>query len=145
MLINIKKNYFLLLNLFIIVIIYLYTKKNFLIKYNESIPKTKMIKDINQNKTINYTNPFISVCLPIYNMEKYIERSLLSIINQSFKNFEIIAVNDNSNDQTINIIQRLKSKDNRIKIINHDKNLGVYASRVEAILYSKGEYIINRS
>ena len=112
---------------------------------NESIPKTKMIKDINQNKTINYTNPFISVCLPIYNMEKYIERSLLSIINQSFKNFEIIAVNDNSNDQTINIIQRLKSKDNRIKIINHNKNLGVYASRVEAILYSKGEYIINRS
>ena len=101
-----------------------------------------MIKDINQNKTINYTNPFISVCLPIYNMEKYIERSLLSIINQSFKNFEIIAVNDNSNDQTTNIIQRLKSKDNRIKIINHNKNLGVYASRVEAILYSKGEYIL---
>jgi glycosyltransferase involved in cell wall biosynthesis len=101
-----------------------------------------MIKDINQNKTINYTNPFISVCLPIYNMEKYIERSLLSIINQSFKNFEIIAVNDNSNDQTTNIIQRLKSKDNRIKIINHNKNLGVYLSRVEAILSSKGEYIL---
>ena len=142
MLINKKKYYFLLLNLFIIIKIYLFQKKNILINYHENISNIELIKKINNNKTINYTNPFISICMPIYNMEKYIERSLLSIINQTFYNFEIIVVNDNSNDQTINIIQRLQSKDNRIKIINHNKNLGVYLSRVEAILYSKGEYIL---
>jgi len=101
-----------------------------------------MLIKINNNKSLNYKSPFISVCLPVYNMEKYIERALLSIINQSFKNFEIIVVNDFSKDQTINIIQRLQYEDNRIKIINHNKNLGVYLSRVEAILYSKGEYIL---
>ena len=75
-------------------------------------------------------------------MEKYIKRSLLSIINQSFENFEIIVVNDNSNDKTINIIRSLLYKDNRIKIINHNQNIGVYSSRVEAILKAKGEYIL---
>ena len=140
MLINKKKYYFLLLNIFIIIC--LLTKKNILIKYKEYISKSKMLIKINNNKSLNYNNPFISVCLPAYNMEKYIERSLISIINQSFKNFEIVVVNDYSEDQTINIIQRLQSEDNRIKVINHNKNLGVYYSRIESILYSKGEYIL---
>ena len=140
MLINKKKYYFLLINIFIIIC--LFTKKNVLIEYKEYISKSKMLIKINNNKSFNYDNPFISVCIPVYNMEKYIERSLLSIINQSFQNFEIIVVNDYSKDQTINIIQRLQSEDNRIKVINHNKNLGVYLSRIESVLYSKGEYIL---
>ena len=75
-------------------------------------------------------------------MEKYIERSILSIINQSFENFEIIIANDNSNDKTNSIIQKLKYEDNRIKILNHRKNLGVYSSRSESIFLSRGEYIL---
>jgi glycosyltransferase involved in cell wall biosynthesis len=140
-----KKYYLFLLNFLIIIIIYSFTKKNILIKYKKYISKRKKpikINTIKQNNSINYTNPFISVCLPVYNMEKYIERSLLSIINQSFQNFEVIIVNDNSKDQTIKSIQRLQSEDSRIKIINHNKNLGVYSSRIEAVLYSKGEYIL---
>jgi glycosyltransferase involved in cell wall biosynthesis len=142
---NKKKYYLFLLNFLIIIIIYSFTKKNILIKYKKYISKRKKpikINTIKQNNSINYTNPFISVCLPVYNMEKYIERSLLSIINQSFQNFEVIIVNDNSKDQTIKSIQRLQSEDSRIKIINHNKNLGVYSSRIEAVLYSKGEYIL---
>ena len=142
---NKKKYYLFLLNFFTIIIIYSFTKKNILVKYKKYIPKSKMpikINIIKQNNSINYTNPFISVCLPVYNMEQYIERSLLSIINQSFKNFEVIIVNDNSKDQTLKRIQRLQSEDSRIKIINHNKNLGVYSSRIEAVLYSKGEYIL---
>ena len=140
-----KKYYLFLLNFLIIIIIYSFTKKNILIKYKKYILKRKKpikINTIKQNNSINYTNPFISVCLPVYNMEKYIERSLLSIINQSFQNFEVIIVNDNSKDQTLKSIQRLQSEDSRIKIINHNKNLGVYSSRIEAVLYSKGEYIL---
>ena len=72
-------------------------------------------------------------------MEKYIESSLLSIINQSFQLFDIIIVNDNSNDDTQNIIKRMQEKDNRIKYINHYKNLGVYASRADAVLNAKGK------
>ena len=75
-------------------------------------------------------------------MKLYIKNNLLSIINQSFQNFEIIIVNDFSNDETENIVKKLQSKDSRIKMINHDKNLGVYHSRIEAMLNAKGEYIL---
>ena len=75
-------------------------------------------------------------------MEKYIERAFLSIINQSFQNFEIIIVNDNSNDNTENIIRNLQINESRLKIIKNNKNLGVYTSRIEAIQYAKGEYIL---
>ena len=72
---------------------------------------------ITKNKNITNRKPYISICLPVYNMEKYIERALLSIINQSFQDFEIIIVNDNSNDKTENIIKNLHFKENRLKII----------------------------
>ena len=75
-------------------------------------------------------------------MEKYIGKALLSIINQSFHFIEVILVNDNSNDKSKQIIQKIQSKDNRIKIINHYKNLGVYKSRIDAVLNSKGKYIL---
>ena len=75
-------------------------------------------------------------------MQKYIENSLLSILNQSFQNYEIILVNDNSNDKTIEIINIYQNNDDRIKLINHHKNLGVYCSRKDAILNAKGDYIL---
>ena len=86
--------------------------------------------------------PFISICISVYNSEKYIEKAMLSILNQSFQDFEIIIVNDFSNDNTYNLINRLQSEDNRIKIINHNQNLGTYHSRVEGVLNSKGKYIL---
>ena len=70
-------------------------------------------------------------------MEKYIETNLLSIINQSFQNFEIIIINDKSEDNTENIIKRIQKEDDRIIIINHQENLGVYKSRVESIINFK--------
>ena len=94
------------------------------------------------NKKIFNEHPFISICVAVYNMEKYIEKSLLSILNQSFQDFEIIIINDFSNDNTCNIINRLQSEDIRIKIINHNQNFGTYHSRVEAVLNSNGKYIL---
>ena len=75
-------------------------------------------------------------------MENYIEQTILSIINQSFQDFEIIIVNDNSKDETKNIIKKMQLKDNRIKLINHHIQKGCYYSRIEAILKAKGNYII---
>jgi glycosyltransferase involved in cell wall biosynthesis len=75
-------------------------------------------------------------------MEKYIEQALLSILNQSFQDFEIIVVNDNSFDNTGEILKKVSSYDKRIKIINHFQNRGVYYSRIESIFHSKGKYIL---
>ena len=75
-------------------------------------------------------------------MEKYIKKALLSIINQSFHDFEIIIVNDNSNDNTERYIEILQLKDKRIRIIKHFKNLGVYCSRINAALNAKSEFVI---
>lgn len=133
-------NYLLLLIL-LFLLMYSYNIKNELNIYKKYINECKELKRFNITKIFN-ENPFLSICFPVYNMEKYIERAILSIINQSFQNFEIILVNDNSNDNTENIIKRLQLEDDRIKIIKHIKNLGVYSSRVEAILNAKGEYII---
>ena len=85
---------------------------------------------------------YLSICIPVYNMEKYIESSLLSILNQSFQKFEIILVNDNSNDKTIEIINKYQINDNRIKVINHQQKLGVYCARKDAILNANGEFIL---
>ena len=98
----------------------------------------KKYKRISISKDI----PHFSICLPVYNMEKFIEKALLSILNQSFQNFEIILVNDYSNDSTRNIITKMQLQDNRITLINHLKNLGVYTSRVDGILASRGKYIL---
>ena len=129
--------------LFFFIYLYLYR-----IKYNKIIQLKSFIKDCNNLKRynkgieINKTNPFISICIPVYNMKKYIEKVLLSIINQTFQDFEIILVNDNSNDDTEKIIKRLQKEFKKIKIINHNKNLGVYYSRIEASLNTNGKYIL---
>jgi len=93
--------------------------KNQIRPYIKYINDCKNHKKYNRNKIIN-ENPYISVCIPSLNMNKYIERAIISIINQSFQNFEIIVVNDNSKDETEMIIKRLQLDDNRIKLINHN-------------------------
>ena len=117
--------------------------QNSLESYTKYFKICKNLIRLSNNKTKSIQKyPFISVCIPVYNTEKYIERAVLSIVNQSFQNFEIIIVNDNSNDNTLNIIKRLQKEDSRIRIINHPKNSGVYNSRVEAALNSNGKYIL---
>lgn len=113
---------------------------NLFIDYISNCTQLKLIRK--KSKRIHNNYPFLSVCLSVYNSEKYIEKALLSVINQSFQDFEIIIINDFSNDNTNNIIELVKRKENRITIINHKNNLGTYHSRVEGILNSRGKYII---
>ena len=119
-----------------------YSSKNSILKYKEYISLCRKHSIINQQFHFKSNYIFLSICLPAYNMEKYLTSSILSIINQSFQFFEIIIVNDNSNDNTQNIIKQFQSKDKRIKCINHSKNQGVYISRADAILNANGEYIL---
>ena len=85
--------------------------------------------------------PFISIIIPVFNSEKYLEKCISSILNQEYENFEIICINDCSTDNSLNILNSFASIDNRIKIINNIKNLGVGESRNIGIEYAKGKYI----
>lgn len=131
----------------LLIIFCLFVTFSYYKKYNTKIFR-KFIKDCNNFKIYNNIKiiknqiPYLSICIPVYNMEKYIEKSILSIINQTFQDFEIVIVNDNSNDKTEIIIKRLQKEFKEIKVINHNKNLGVYFSRIDAALNSNGKYIL---
>ena len=85
-------------------------------------------------------NKKISIIVPVFNCEKYIERNLKSILNQKYKNIEIIVVNDGSTDNTFNIVKNISAHDSRVIVINKE-NEGVSAARNTGIQYSTGEYI----
>lgn len=87
------------------------------------------------------STPKISVIIPVYNSEKYIGRCLNSIVNQSYKNIEIIVVDDCSTDKTSDIVQNLCATDNRIIHIKLDKNAGVGNARNIGIQAATGKYI----
>ena len=87
--------------------------------------------------------PKISIFLPIYNKGKYIIRCIRSLQKQTLKNIEIVAVNDYSNDKSLEILTYLARDDDRIKIVNNDKNHGLLYSRAMGIFNSLGEYLMN--
>lgn len=82
----------------------------------------------------------VSIIVPVYNMELYIENTLNSLINQTYKNLEIICVDDGSKDKSAQIIKSFSEKDNRIKYI-YKENSGVSAARNVGLEASQGEYI----
>ncbi len=84
--------------------------------------------------------PKISILIASYNAEKTIKRALDSAINQTFKNIEIVCVNDCSSDNTAKIIKQYIKKDSRIKLINNKINLGISMNRNVLIKNSRGEY-----
>ena len=84
--------------------------------------------------------PKISVIVPVYNCKKYIKKCVDSIINQTFKDLEIILIDDGSTDESGKICDELKLKDSRIKVI-HQENKGVSAARNEGVKASSGDYI----
>lgn len=98
----------------------------------------------NENKDSSKKKlPKISVFLPIYNKDLYLKRSIYSIQKQTLKEIEIVAINDGSIDDSLKILKKLAKSDNRIKIINNDRNHGLLYSRAMGIINSSGEYIIN--
>ena len=87
-------------------------------------------------------DPKLSVIMPIYNGEKYINISLSSVMNQKFKDIEIIIVDDNSNDDSLKIIRSYIQKDKRIKLIENKENRRILYSKSLAALNTRGKYII---
>ena len=84
--------------------------------------------------------PKISVIMPVYNVEKYLRRSLDSVLKSSFMDFEVICVNDGSPDKSLNILEEYAAKDSRIKIVTQE-NQGLSMARNNGLKLAQGEYI----
>ena len=84
--------------------------------------------------------PALTIIVPVYNAEKYIEDCVESILAQSFKDFELILVDDESSDNSGEICDRYQRKDTRVRVI-HQKNKGVSGARNAGLDISKGDYI----
>jgi len=90
---------------------------------------------------MNSKNPKISVIMAAYNAEKYIEESIESILSQSFKDFELIIIDDCSSDSTSKIIESFQTKDKRIIFLKNKINLHVSETRNRGIKISRGKYV----
>ena len=83
----------------------------------------------------------VSVIIPAYNAEKYLRESVDSILNQTYKNLEVIIINDCSTDGTLKIALDYEKSDKRVRVINNPKNLGIGENRSLGIKSAKGEFI----
>lgn len=83
----------------------------------------------------------VSIIVPVYNVEKYISECLDSLINQTYENLEILIIDDCGNDNSMKICENFLEKDDRIKIIKHEKNCGVSCARNTGLDNATGKYI----
>ena len=98
-------------------------------------------KYIADNEIPKIPIPKISIIIPVYNVELYLEECLNSIINQPLKEIEIICINDGSTDNSLNILNKYAKKDKRIKIVNQE-NKGVSYARNAGLEKAIGEYVM---
>lgn len=87
------------------------------------------------------TNPKVSVLIPAYNYAHYLSEAIDSVITQSFKNFELIVIDNCSTDNTEEIVNAYMKDDNRVKFVRNDENIGMYRNYNQALLLARGEYI----
>nr|WP_321465552.1 glycosyltransferase family A protein [uncultured Desulfobulbus sp.] len=86
------------------------------------------------------TPPQVSVLMPVYNAERYVDEAVKSILRQTFTDFEFIIINDGSTDQSLRILSAYADRDDRIRLINRE-NKGLVATLNEMIALAKGEYL----
>lgn len=85
--------------------------------------------------------PLLSVIMPVYNSEKYLETAVNSVLNQTFSNLELICVDDCSGDNSLEILNKISEKDNRLKVIHLEKNGGAGNARNTGMREAVAEYI----
>lgn len=88
----------------------------------------------------NEEYPVVSVIIPVYNSEKYTEKCICSLLGQTYRNLELLIIDDGSTDQSGAILDRLAGEDTRIRLI-HQKNAGVAAARNRGIDLATGTYL----
>lgn len=87
-----------------------------------------------------HSEPLVSIIIPVYNAKEYLRRCVDSVLNQEFRNFELILANDGSTDGSGAICDDYRSRDSRVHVI-HKENTGVSDTRNRALLLARGVYI----
>lgn len=88
------------------------------------------------------SNPLVSVLMTSYNREKFIGEAIESVLKSTYKNFELLIVDDCSKDSTVEIAEKYASSDNRIKVFINKENLGDYPNRNHAASLANGQFIM---
>jgi len=88
---------------------------------------------------VSVNNPLLSVCIPVYNGEEYIKFAIESVLGQNFTDFELIIVDNKSTDNTLSVVKGYK--DDRIKIIENESNIGLVPNWNKAVNSASGKYI----
>jgi glycosyltransferase involved in cell wall biosynthesis len=112
------------------------------IKITEQPDQNPVLReDVSNTRTKGISSqPLVSVIIPAYNAEKFIVRTLESVLSQTYKNIEVLVINDGSTDRTVEIVESFAQKESRMRIL-HQPNLGPSAARNCGIQSSKGEFI----
>ena len=106
-------------------------------KYNFDCFRAKIYRTLTKNRT-----PKVSVIIPVYNGGKYIDNALQCLKKQTFKNYEIIMVDDGSTDSTAFMLYQNKMLNPKIKVLTHTKNLGAGTARNTGLVAARGDYVI---
>ena len=85
--------------------------------------------------------PLVSIVMPVYNAEDYLEESLCTVVSQSYRNLEIICVDDGSRDDSLLLIKKMMQEDQRISVVTQE-NQGAGAARNLGLKEANGEYIL---
>lgn len=86
-------------------------------------------------------NPAVSVIMPAYNMERFVEQAIRSVIAQTFSDWELIVVDDCSNDGTWSILKKMAKEDSRIQVVRNERNQGAAMTRNRAFDLCRGSYV----
>ena len=90
---------------------------------------------------MNNSKPLISILLPVHNAEKYLADCLTSLLNQTYKNIEIVAIDDISSDKSYRILNQFRKKDKRIRVYKNVKRYGIGVTLNRLVNKAKGSYI----
>lgn len=108
--------------------------------YNKQfVCRVKNIENITYIHNVNI--PLVTILVTNYNTQYYIESTLVSLLEQSYSNIEIIVIDDCSTDNSCNIIEKLAQSDSRIKLIALEDNVGTYIAKNIGITYAQGEFV----
>lgn len=91
---------------------------------------------------MNKQCPFFSIIMPVYNTEKYVETAIQSVLKQSYVDFELIIVDDQSTDNSYYVCKKIEQQDKRVKVVQAKHNSGAAAARNLAFHYIQGQYIL---
>jgi hypothetical protein len=106
---------------------------------NASVFCLDMLRNVSRHPPIS--GPLVSVIVPAFNAESFLKMGVMSLLEQSYKNLEIIIVNDGSSDATQRIAHNLSSKDTRVRVLNFSQNRGAYAARNAGLKEAKGHFV----